>query len=278
MDNACGLALGSYLSQWCGTFYLDGLDHFVKRELKIRAYLRYMDDFVLFSNDRSQLVNARAVIAAWLAEERSFGYIPNAGMSCPTRIRVFFWATGSVAPELRPAATTPCHATALTHRSEQRTRGTGAEHTIVPWVVVILTRQMTNDTCVTTMTIVTCGALALRASKTRQGANGTKTKAGGAGGAHSESRWSYRRPGSSQTRFADRRFRGSSSPAEPPRRTRRSPFSGPIGSMTASARYVLYRSQHHSQTLPLISWSPQGFGAFSPTGCTLLLALAANQA
>jgi Reverse transcriptase (RNA-dependent DNA polymerase) len=76
VGDACGLALGSYLSQWCGTFYLDGLDHFVKRELKIRAYLRYMDDFVLFSNDRSQLVNARAVIAAWLAEERQLRLHP----------------------------------------------------------------------------------------------------------------------------------------------------------------------------------------------------------
>jgi hypothetical protein len=76
MDDACGLALGSYLSQWCGTFYLDGLDHFVKRELKIRGYLRYMDDFVLFSDDRSQLVKARAMIAAWLAEERQLRLHP----------------------------------------------------------------------------------------------------------------------------------------------------------------------------------------------------------
>jgi RNA-directed DNA polymerase len=66
----CGLALGSYLSQWCGTFYLDGLDHFVKRELKIPGYLRYMDDFVLFSDNRSQLAEARTAIATWLAEER----------------------------------------------------------------------------------------------------------------------------------------------------------------------------------------------------------------
>jgi RNA-directed DNA polymerase len=76
MDDACGLALGSYLSQWCGTFYLDGLDHFVKRELKIQGYLHYMDDLVLFSDDRSQLVKARAVIAAWLAEERQLRLHP----------------------------------------------------------------------------------------------------------------------------------------------------------------------------------------------------------
>jgi len=38
------LPLGSWLSQWCGAFYLDPMDHYVKRELKVPGYLRYMDD------------------------------------------------------------------------------------------------------------------------------------------------------------------------------------------------------------------------------------------
>ena len=58
-----GLPLGSYLSQWCGTFYLDGLDHFVKRDLKIAGYLRYMDDVVLFGDDREILLIARQRMA-----------------------------------------------------------------------------------------------------------------------------------------------------------------------------------------------------------------------
>ncbi len=66
----CGLPLGSYLSQWAGTFYLDGLDHFVKRELKVPAYLRYMDDFVLFDDDPEPLEAARSAIVEWLAAER----------------------------------------------------------------------------------------------------------------------------------------------------------------------------------------------------------------
>ena len=44
--------------------FLDGLDHFVKRELKIPGYERYMDDFVLFDNDKARLLDARAAIAA----------------------------------------------------------------------------------------------------------------------------------------------------------------------------------------------------------------------
>lgn len=42
-----------------------------KRTLKIPDYLRYMDDFVLFHEDRGTLEAARDEIAAWLRRERS---------------------------------------------------------------------------------------------------------------------------------------------------------------------------------------------------------------
>lgn len=66
----CGVPIGSYVSQWSGALYLDGLDHFVKRALKVPGYLRYMDDFSLFSDDRQQLLAARTEITAWLLRER----------------------------------------------------------------------------------------------------------------------------------------------------------------------------------------------------------------
>ena len=65
-----GLPLGSYLSQWSGTFYLDGMDHYIKRVLKVQAYLRYMDDFVLFGNSQTQLSEARDAIKHWLWDQR----------------------------------------------------------------------------------------------------------------------------------------------------------------------------------------------------------------
>ncbi len=79
LDHACGLALGSYLSQWSGTFYLNGLDHWIKRDLKIPGYLRYMDDFVLFADDPCRLAEARAAIAVWLAERRRLHLNPKHG-------------------------------------------------------------------------------------------------------------------------------------------------------------------------------------------------------
>ena len=65
-----GLPLGSWFSQWCGNFYLDEVDHMIKRQLKIPGYARYMDDLVLFADDKAQLLAARAAIAAWLQRKR----------------------------------------------------------------------------------------------------------------------------------------------------------------------------------------------------------------
>ncbi len=80
-----GVPVGSYLSQWAGALYLDGLDHFVKRTLKVRAYLRFMDDFTLFGDDREALSEARDAIGAWLAEHRRLALNPKTGDVLPCR-------------------------------------------------------------------------------------------------------------------------------------------------------------------------------------------------
>lgn len=60
-----GLPIGNLTSQFWANTYLNELDQFVKRELKCRAYLRYADDFLLFSDDKPTL-------HAWHSELRSF--------------------------------------------------------------------------------------------------------------------------------------------------------------------------------------------------------------
>jgi len=42
-----GIPIGNLLSQLYSLVYMNELDHFVKRELKIKSYVRYVDDFVL---------------------------------------------------------------------------------------------------------------------------------------------------------------------------------------------------------------------------------------
>ena len=50
-----GLPIGNLSSQYFANFYLSGLDHFVKEDLKTPCYIRYMDDILLAGNDKVDL-------------------------------------------------------------------------------------------------------------------------------------------------------------------------------------------------------------------------------
>jgi retron-type reverse transcriptase len=50
-----GLPIGNLTSQFWANVYLNPLDHFIKRELGCRAYIRYVDDFLLFASDKQTL-------------------------------------------------------------------------------------------------------------------------------------------------------------------------------------------------------------------------------
>lgn len=65
-----GLPIGNLTSQFWANVYLNELDQFVKRTLKVRAYLRYVDDFLLFSNDKRQLWEWKAKIVEFLSQLR----------------------------------------------------------------------------------------------------------------------------------------------------------------------------------------------------------------
>ncbi len=65
-----GLPIGNLTSQFFANVYLNGFDHFVKEELKARKYLRYVDDFALFSDDRGFLAEARLAVEEYLEKLR----------------------------------------------------------------------------------------------------------------------------------------------------------------------------------------------------------------
>lgn len=48
-----GVPIGNLLSQTYANVYLNSLDHFCKRQLKVRQYARYMDDSVMLAPDRA---------------------------------------------------------------------------------------------------------------------------------------------------------------------------------------------------------------------------------
>src|SRR3989338_584541 len=50
-----GMPLGSHTSQFFANLYLNELDQFVKHELKIKYYIRYVDDFVILHRSKEVL-------------------------------------------------------------------------------------------------------------------------------------------------------------------------------------------------------------------------------
>jgi retron-type reverse transcriptase len=65
-----GLPIGNLTSQFWANCYLNSFDHFVKRELRCKGYLRYVDDFLLFADDKHTLWQWRAAIIERLATLR----------------------------------------------------------------------------------------------------------------------------------------------------------------------------------------------------------------
>ncbi|MCP5062186.1 MAG: RNA-directed DNA polymerase [Ignavibacteriae bacterium] len=64
-----GLPIGNLTSQLFGNVYLDQLDHFVKEELGIKYYGRYVDDFILIHKDKEYLLNCGLKIKEFLKQE-----------------------------------------------------------------------------------------------------------------------------------------------------------------------------------------------------------------
>lgn len=64
-----GLPIGNYSSQFSANLYLNELDQFVKRELKCKYYLRYVDDVVILSQSKEKLKHLRDEINKFLKEK-----------------------------------------------------------------------------------------------------------------------------------------------------------------------------------------------------------------
>lgn len=64
-----GLPIGNYTSQWFANFYLTDLDNYIKQNLKAEYYLRYMDDIIIFSNNKRKLRKMKDSIEVFLNNE-----------------------------------------------------------------------------------------------------------------------------------------------------------------------------------------------------------------
>ena len=72
-----GLPLGNLTSQLLVNIYMNEFDQFMKHEIKARYYVRYADDFVILSRDRSELEAMIPIISTFLQDRLKLSLHPD---------------------------------------------------------------------------------------------------------------------------------------------------------------------------------------------------------
>lgn len=68
-NSKMGLPLGNQTSQWYALFYLNKVDRLIKEKLRIKGYVRYMDDMILIHEDKEYLRKCKKEIEKMCKEE-----------------------------------------------------------------------------------------------------------------------------------------------------------------------------------------------------------------
>lgn len=63
-----GVPIGNLPSQLFGNIYMNAFDQFIKHDLKIKNYIKYVDDFIFVSNDKEELKEIAVKIETFLKE------------------------------------------------------------------------------------------------------------------------------------------------------------------------------------------------------------------
>ena len=63
-----GIPIGNYTSQYFANIYLNTLDHFVKEKLRVKYYLRYMDDFILLCKTKEEARDYKQILEEFINE------------------------------------------------------------------------------------------------------------------------------------------------------------------------------------------------------------------
>lgn len=71
-----GIPIGNLTSQFFANLYLNELDKFIKHKLKVKYYLRYMDDFLILDFDKKKLQEIKNQIENFLEEKLKLKFHP----------------------------------------------------------------------------------------------------------------------------------------------------------------------------------------------------------
>ena len=72
-----GLPIGSLSSQFFSNLYLNELDQYVKHKLKVKSYLRYVDDMMILGNDPKELISQKEKINLFLNKNLNLSLHPD---------------------------------------------------------------------------------------------------------------------------------------------------------------------------------------------------------
>lgn len=76
-SNSKGMPIGNLTSQLFANIYMNPLDQHIKHELKVEYYIRYADDFVVLSSDKSYLESLLPKIEEFLKDSLKLSLHPN---------------------------------------------------------------------------------------------------------------------------------------------------------------------------------------------------------
>ncbi len=68
-----GLPIGNLTSQYCANHYLAVADHYAKERLAVKGYVRYMDDVLMYGDNREELKKQAQVLRDFLEVELKLG-------------------------------------------------------------------------------------------------------------------------------------------------------------------------------------------------------------
>ena len=68
-DEPKGIPIGNYTSQYFANIYLNELDHYVKENLRVKYYIRHMDDFILMVKTKEEAIQLKKRIEEFLWEK-----------------------------------------------------------------------------------------------------------------------------------------------------------------------------------------------------------------
>ena len=77
------MPLGNYTSQFFANVYLNELDYFVKHHLKVKYYIRYVDDFIILHRSARKIEAWKSKIDAFLLEKLKIQLHPNKSRVIP---------------------------------------------------------------------------------------------------------------------------------------------------------------------------------------------------